>query len=151
MANTPDYQLAADGDSARSSASPPKRLDGPQKSSRPRQVLLRPQAAGTCFSAVYLTSPHAHARITSIDTSAAEKMTGVKAVHVVSPSRAPKSSGQGTEIAAVAATTEEIARDAVRKIKVEYEVLPHLVNEDDLSQGRRARQSRRREAHRRSR
>ena len=31
---------------------------------------------------------------------------------------------QGEEVAAVAATTEEIAQDAVRLIKVDYEVLP---------------------------
>ncbi len=33
---------------------------------------------------------------------------------------------QGEEVAAVAATTEEIAADAIRLIKVDYEVLPHL-------------------------
>ena len=32
----------------------------------------------------------------------------------------------------MAATSEEVAREAVRKIKVDYEVLPHFVNEDDL-------------------
>jgi xanthine dehydrogenase YagR molybdenum-binding subunit len=39
----------------------------------------------------------------------------------------------GYEVAAVAATTEDRARDALRKIKVEYEVLPHFVNEQDLA------------------
>jgi len=33
----------------------------------------------------------------------------------------------------VAANTEEAAKDATRKVKVQYEVLPHLVREDDLS------------------
>ena len=37
------------------------------------------------------------------------------------------------EVAAVAATTEEIANDALRKIKVDYEVLPHFVKEENLS------------------
>jgi xanthine dehydrogenase YagR molybdenum-binding subunit len=110
---------------------PYKRLDGPQKASgrakycsdlRPKDILF----------GVYLTSTHAHARVTSIDTSAAEKTPGVKAVHVVSPA-GTEVQWAGTEIAAVAATTEEIGRDAVRKIKVEYEVLPHLVNEGDLA------------------
>ncbi|MCX6630032.1 MAG: molybdopterin-dependent oxidoreductase, partial [Candidatus Solibacter sp.] len=32
----------------------------------------------------------------------------------------------------MAATTEEVAREAVRKIKIEYEVMPHFVNEADL-------------------
>ena len=44
------------------------------------------------------------------------------------------------EIAAVAATTEEVARDAVRKIKVEYEVLPHFVKDEDLAKAGAARQ-----------
>jgi len=35
-------------------------------------------------------------------------------------------------IAAIAADTEEIARDAVRRVKVEYEVLSHLVKEEDV-------------------
>ena len=40
---------------------------------------------------------------------------------------------QGQEVASVAAETEEIAKDATRKIKVQYEVLPHLVREEDLA------------------
>jgi xanthine dehydrogenase YagR molybdenum-binding subunit len=110
---------------------PYKRLDGPQKASGRAKYCsdLRPK---DMLFGVYLTSPHAHARVTSIDTSAAEKTPGVKAVHVVSPA-GTEVQWAGTEIAAVAATTEEIGRDAVRKIKVEYEVLPHLVNEGDLA------------------
>ena len=38
----------------------------------------------------------------------------------------------GTEIVAVAADTEEIARDAVAAVNVEYEVLPHLVKEEEV-------------------
>ena len=40
---------------------------------------IRPE--GPLFG-VMLYSPHAHAKVKSIDTSAAEKMPGVKAVHV---------------------------------------------------------------------
>ena len=58
-------------------------------------------------------SPYAHARITSIDTSEAEKTPGVKAVHIIAPA-GTEIQWQGMEIAAVAATTEEIANDAVR-------------------------------------
>jgi xanthine dehydrogenase YagR molybdenum-binding subunit len=109
---------------------PYKRLDGPQKASGRAKYCSDLRPKGMLFG-VYLTSPHAHARVTSIDTSAAEKTPGVKAVHVVSPA-GTEIQWAGTEIAAVAATTEEIGRDAVRKIKVDYEVLPHLVKEDDL-------------------
>ncbi len=79
-----------------------------------------------------LTSPHAHARVTRLDTSEAEKMPGVRAVRVLSPA-GTEIQLEGTEIAAVAADTEDQARDAVRKIRVEYEVLPHLVHDEDLS------------------
>jgi xanthine dehydrogenase YagR molybdenum-binding subunit len=110
---------------------PIKRLDGPVKASgrakynsdvHPKDMLW----------ATLVTSPHAHARLTSIDLSPAEKMPGVTAV------RAIKKAGDevqwaGTEIAAVAAVNEEIARDAARAVIVKYEVLPHLVQEQDLS------------------
>src|SRR5262249_39220805 len=38
----------------------------------------------------------------------------------------------GDEIAAVAADTEEHAKDALRAIKIEYEELDHFVNEEDV-------------------
>ena len=47
-----------------------------------------------------------------MDTSAAEKIPGVTAVRVI-PTPAKRCSGRAQEIAAVAADTEEIARDAV--------------------------------------
>ncbi len=53
-------------------------------------------------------------------------MNGVKAVYVAAKPGS-EVQWQGFEVAAVAATTEEIAREAVRKIKVDYEVLPHFV------------------------
>ncbi|MDZ4796693.1 MAG: xanthine dehydrogenase family protein molybdopterin-binding subunit, partial [Bryobacteraceae bacterium] len=79
--------------------------------------------------AVFLTSPHAHARVKSVDISAAENMKGVTAVRVIS---GPGTELQwaGTEVAVVAAEKESIARDAVKAIKVDYEVLPHVVREE---------------------
>jgi xanthine dehydrogenase YagR molybdenum-binding subunit len=81
---------------------------------------------------VLLTCPHAHARVRNIDTSEAEKMPGVTAVRVINGA-GKEIQWEGQEIAAVAATSETLARDAARRIKVDYEVLPHLVKEDDLS------------------
>ncbi|HWB96494.1 MAG TPA: xanthine dehydrogenase family protein molybdopterin-binding subunit [Bryobacteraceae bacterium] len=116
---------------------PIKRVDGPQKASGRAKYASDFNQKGLLFGAL-LTSPHAHARITSIDTSEAEKLPGVTAVRVISPA-GTEIQWQGTEIAAVAATSEEIAKDATRKIKVQYEVLPHLVKEEDLSKvGNRA-------------
>jgi xanthine dehydrogenase YagR molybdenum-binding subunit len=78
--------------------------------------------------AVMLYSPHAHAKIKSIDASAAEKMPGVKAVSLIAKAGTTLRY-QGDDIAAVAAETEEQARDGVKAIKVEFEVLPHVVTE----------------------
>ena len=102
-----------------------------------------------------LRSPHPHARIKSIDTSKAEALPGVKAVvtgkdFVHYPLDKPVMLGiqdmrwmsrnvmarekalfPGHPIAAVAATTEEIAAEACALIKVEYEVLPWAIEIDD--------------------
>ena len=127
---TPDYMWPS-MDSRKLIGKPLKRLDGPAKSSGRAKYSSDLHPPGMLFG-TYLHSPYAHAKVTSIDTSAAEKAPGVKAVHVVAPA-GTELQWQGMEIAAVAADTEERARDAVRMIKVEYEVLPHLVKEDDLA------------------
>ena len=88
-------------------------------------------------------SPHAHARIVSIDTSAAEAMEGVVAVVTGQTLAAhnlawmPTLSGdtqavlatdkvrmQGQEIACVIAEDPYVAHDALDGIEVEYELLP---------------------------
>src|SRR5579872_5106942 len=108
-----------------------KRLDGPNKSSGRAKYASDYKQDGLLFG-VLLTSPHAHARVTSIDTTEAEKLPGVKAVRTIA-SAGFELMWQGQEVASVAAETEEIAKTASRMIKVQYEVLPHLVREDDLS------------------
>lgn len=96
--------------------------------------------------AAMLTSPHAHARIVGIDTTAAEAIPGVHAVLTYKniPRVKYASGGQsypnplpydqaclddkvrhvGDRVAVVAAESPEIAREALRHIEVEYEVLP---------------------------
>ena len=87
-----------------------------------------------------LHSPHAHARIRSINTSRAESLPGVKAVvtgkdastpygvlpigHDECAISADKARYIGDNVAAVAATTPEIAEQALRLIEVDYEPLP---------------------------
>ena len=77
----------------------------------------------------------------SIDTSAAERYPGVRAVHVVTAWRARRAGAvgaaalptvryAGASIAAVAATTRSAADAAIRLIKVTYEVLPFVVDMD---------------------
>jgi xanthine dehydrogenase YagR molybdenum-binding subunit len=81
-----------------------------------------------------LRCPYAHAKVVSIDTSAAEKMPGVKAVHVV---QGPGSNihWAGDDIVAVAAVDELTAEDAVRAIKVKFQQLPHLVSDAEPPKG----------------
>jgi CO/xanthine dehydrogenase Mo-binding subunit len=100
-----------------------------------------------------LWSPHPHARIVSLDVSAAEKMPGVKAVlwHGNVPRIAHCTAGQGfpepspydtfmfdtkvrfvgDRVAAVAAETEEQALAALAVIKVEYELLTPVFTIDE--------------------
>jgi xanthine dehydrogenase YagR molybdenum-binding subunit len=103
------------------------RLDGLLKASGKAKYPSDVRPEGTLF-AVMLYSPHAHAKIKSIDTSEAEKMPGVKAVQVIAGVDKTVRF-HGDDIAAVAAETENQARDAVRAIKVEYEILPHVATE----------------------
>jgi xanthine dehydrogenase YagR molybdenum-binding subunit len=107
------------------------RLDGPDKASGRAKYASDFWREDLAFTSL-LTCPHANARIKSIDTADAKALPGVFAVNVISQ---PGTNVQweGTEIAVVAARTEEIARDAAKLIKVDYEVLPHLVKERDLA------------------
>lgn len=114
--------------------------------------------AGTLFGKV-LRSPHAHAILKSIDTSEAEKLPGVKAIitrddfedHApLEPPFGPilndfhdfcrnmmareKVLYDGHPVAAIAATRDSIAKKALKLIKVEYEVIPHVLHPYDAAQ-----------------
>ena len=100
-----------------------------------------------------LRSPHAHARIRSIDTSKAAALRGVKAVvtsadfpeqkfEYVGPERVAQNFWhmtrnimarekvlyEGHAVAAVAAASKSIADEALSLIAVDYEVLPHVID-----------------------
>src|SRR6266581_3672388 len=81
-----------------------------------------------------LRCPYAHAKVVSIDTSAAEKIPGVKAVHIVQGPGA-NIHWAGDEIVAVAAVDEPTAEDAIRAIKVKFQQLPHLVSDAEPPKG----------------
>jgi xanthine dehydrogenase YagR molybdenum-binding subunit len=108
------------------------RVDGPVKSSGRAEYSYDVNLPGMLYGKM-LGCPYAHAKIVSIDTSEAEKLPGVKVVRVI---QGPGTEVQweGDEVVAVAAVTEEIAEDALGKIKVEYEQLPHLVHEEVLTE-----------------
>jgi xanthine dehydrogenase YagR molybdenum-binding subunit len=108
-----------------------KRLDGPDKATGKAKYSFDINRPGMLHGMI-LRSPYARARIKSLDLTPAEKMPGVKAVIAVGNAKEGKELYYaGDEIAAVAADTEEHAQDALRAIKVEYDVLEHLVLEED--------------------
>jgi CO/xanthine dehydrogenase Mo-binding subunit len=103
-----------------------------------------------------LRSPHAHARIRSIDTSKAAALPGVRAVitaqdfpeqkfEYIGPERVAvnfwhvtrnvmareKALYEGHAVAAVAAIDAATADEALALIQVDYEVLPHVIDVDD--------------------
>jgi CO/xanthine dehydrogenase Mo-binding subunit len=93
-----------------------------------------------------LRSPHAHARIRSIDVKAALKLPGVKAIVTRDDFKEPsadlrdvwrnvmareKALYDGHAVAAVAATSASVARKALSLIKVDYQILPHVTDVDE--------------------
>ncbi len=121
------------------------RTDAIPKVTGAAQYVADIHMSGMLHAAV-LRSPHPHARILSIDTSAARAMPGVKAV-VTGEDTAKRKWGAfrpdlyplainkvryvGDEVAAVAAIDPETARAAVDRIVVEYEVLPGVFSLDE--------------------
>ncbi|MGC2109386.1 MAG: xanthine dehydrogenase family protein molybdopterin-binding subunit [Candidatus Korobacteraceae bacterium] len=103
------------------------RVDGPVKSSGRAKYTYDYNPDGLLAGNI-LRCPYANARITSIDTSAAEKMPGVKAVQIIQKP-GTEIFWAGDEIVGVAAVDEGTAEDALRAIKVKYEVLPHFVSD----------------------
>jgi CO/xanthine dehydrogenase Mo-binding subunit len=97
-------------------------------------------------------SPHHHARIRRIDTSEAERMPGV--VRIVLGKDVPRNLNtllslldfglddealltekkvayKGEPVAAVIAESERMALDAVAKVRVDWEVLPHVLDVEE--------------------
>ena len=115
----------------------PTRLDGPQKSSGKAKYSSDYWSKELVFG-VLMGSPVAHGRVRAIDSSAAKSTPGVTAVYEIAKV-GDEIQWAGQELVAVAAEREEIARDAVRKVKVDWEIMDHLVNESDLkAAGKRA-------------
>jgi xanthine dehydrogenase YagR molybdenum-binding subunit len=106
---------------------PVKRLDGPDKVTGRARYTYDINRPGMIYG-VMVRSPHPHARIVSIDLSAAQAAPGVKAA-LTAKDPGAQVMYQGDPVAAVAADTEERARDAARLVRVEYERLPHVSTE----------------------
>lgn len=102
-----------------------------------------------------LRSPHAHAHIHSINTSQAESLPNIKAIMTTNniinfPTNTPiplsiqnmhwichnmiaqdKALWHGHTMATIAATSKAIAAETCKLIKVDYKVLPHMIEIDN--------------------
>jgi len=129
-----------------------RRLDTPAKATG-RAIFVDDIKRPGMLTGALLQSPHAHAKILAIDTSAAKALPGVKCVvtaaeagltpYGVSPARYDetlfchdKVRYVGDEIAAVAAVDLETAQRAIDLIKVTYEELPAVFTiEEAMAEG----------------
>src|SRR5438552_1882511 len=109
------------------------RVDSPVKVSGQAKYTYDVKRPGMLFGKI-LRCPYAYAKVVSIDASAAEKMPGVMAIHII---QGPNSTihWAGDEVVAVAAVDEPTAEDAVRAIKVKYQKLSHLVSDAEPPKG----------------
>ena len=118
-------------------------LDGDEKLTGRAQYIADLYRPGMLHGAI-LQSPHAHARICGYDLSAAKALPGVRAIVTGDDLDGKHRMGafikdetalakgkvrySGEIVAAVAADTEAIARQATRLIQVDYEVLPAVLD-----------------------
>jgi xanthine dehydrogenase YagR molybdenum-binding subunit len=120
-----------------------ERWDGPLKVSGRARYTADVQLPGLLY-ARFVNANVPHAKVVSIDTSAAESHPGVKGVHVIETvlgnavlrdpsleqSKYPVVRYAGQPIAAVAAVTPYAAEEAAKKVKVQYEPMPFVVDLD---------------------
>ncbi len=124
---------------------PTVRYDGPAKAMGKGKYTADIHLPGMLYARmVNATVPHG--KVISVDTSAAEKLPGVRAVHVIehvfgnaqlrnpgdeTPARYPIIRYAGQPIAGIAAVSQPIANDAAALVKVQYEEMPFVVDRAD--------------------
>lgn len=122
------------------------RVDGPPKATGEFEYASDLHAPGMLWGAT-VRSPHAHARIESIDLSPALAMSGVHAALTAADVPGARAYGlefadqpvlasdvvryEGEAIAIVAAETQELARTAAEAIRVDYRPLPALTDMEE--------------------
>jgi xanthine dehydrogenase YagR molybdenum-binding subunit len=120
-----------------------ERLDGLAKAMGRARYTSDVQLPGMLY-AKFVNATLPHAKVVSVDTSAAERHPGVKGVHVIQhvmgnavlrdpslePVKYPVVRYAGQPIAAVAATTPHAAEEAAALVKVQYEAIPFVVDLD---------------------
>ena len=128
---------------------PTLRYDGPAKAMGNAKYTADVNLPGMLYARMVDASVP-HGRIVSIDTSAAEKLPGVRSVHVIehvygvaelrdpgkeTPSRYPVVRYAGQPIAGVAAVSQQIANDAAALVKVRYDTMAFVVDRTDARAG----------------
>jgi xanthine dehydrogenase molybdenum-binding subunit len=157
--HAPRSEAEAEPASYRVIGTRPIRPDGTEKVTGRARYGADIRLPGTIYGSV-LRSPHAHARIRSIDTRRAEALPGVKAVVTAADLPDPADTAaalgeadinlryqrdnllarekvlyQGHALAAVAATSAQIAETALELIDVAYEVLPPVLDLREAMRG----------------
>ncbi|MBV8052948.1 MAG: xanthine dehydrogenase family protein molybdopterin-binding subunit [Acidobacteriaceae bacterium] len=112
---------------------PITRVDSPWKVSGRAKYTYDYHGKNMLFGKM-VRSPYAKAKVVSIDTSAAEKLPGVKAVEII---QKPGTIAQwaGDDVVAIAAVDESTAEDAARLVKVQYQPMTHLVSDAEPPAG----------------
>jgi xanthine dehydrogenase YagR molybdenum-binding subunit len=121
------------------------RLDAAQKVTGAARFTFDVQLPGMLYARI-VSSTVPHARIKSIDFSAAQSYPGVRAIHALdrllmsAQLRDPSIEADepyplirynGQPIAAVAADTARAAEAAVKLVRIDYELLPHVTELED--------------------
>ncbi len=125
-----DYSWPLAGDRAIIGGNVP-RIDAPLKVAGRAAYTSDVKVPGMLY-AVTVTCPYAHAKISSIDISAAQKVPGCKAVFIIQKP-GTEIFWAGDDVVAVAAVDELSAEQAAKAVKVQYNELPHLVLDASLN------------------
>jgi xanthine dehydrogenase YagR molybdenum-binding subunit len=128
---------------------PIDRLDAAQKVTGKARFTFDVQLPGMLY-ARRVVSTQAHARVTAVDTSEAERYPGVRAVHVLDQpllqhaqlrdpkaepaARYPTVRYLGQPVAAVAAESQRAADAAAKLVKITYQILPHVTTLEEAMQ-----------------
>jgi xanthine dehydrogenase YagR molybdenum-binding subunit len=99
-----------------------QRIDGVLKVSGQAKYTYDQHPAGMLWGKI-LHSPWGAATIKSLDVRVAKSIPGVRAIHIIKDKGRPLLY-HGDEILAVAADSEDIAEDAIRAVKIEYDRKP---------------------------
>ena len=125
-------------------ADPERRLDGNEKTTGAAAYTADLRMPGM-LEAAFVRSPYPHARIVAVDTARARALDGVRAVLTGADVHAARLGRRlqdwpvlcwdralfvGDRVAAVAADSRAIAEEAVRRITVDYEELPAVLDLD---------------------